>query len=57
MVFMIIGPRQMTGLSPSTKNPMLISFTPWLTGGTIIFSSSLSVGFARVPIISGMLGP
>ena len=28
MVFMIIGPRQITGWSPSTRNPMLISFTP-----------------------------
>ena len=56
MVFMIIGPRQMTGWSPSSRKPMLISFTPWLAGGTS-FSSSLMVGRSWTPIISGMLGP
>jgi hypothetical protein len=28
MVFMIIGPRQTTGVLSSTRNPMLITFTP-----------------------------
>ena len=53
---MIIGPRQMTGWSSSSRKPMLMSFTPWLDGGTI-FSSSLMVGRSFMPIISGMLGP
>ena len=56
MVFMIMGPRQMTGWSPSTRNPMLISFTPKFEGGTI-FSCSLMVGRSCTPIISGMVGP
>jgi len=36
---------------------MLISFTPCATGGTIMLWSSVTVGFCRVPIINGMLGP
>ncbi len=28
MVFMIIGPRQTTGVLSSTRKPMLITFTP-----------------------------
>src|ERR1039457_626323 len=56
MGFMIMGPRQITGWSPSTRNPMLINFTPWFDGGTI-FSASLMVGRSCTPIISGMLGP
>ena len=34
MVLVIIGPRQMTGWSSVSSNPMLITFTPCGTGGT-----------------------
>jgi hypothetical protein len=41
MVFMIIGPRQTTGVLSSTRKPMLITFTPWRSSGT---SSRLDLG-------------
>ena len=59
MVFMIIGPRQTTGVFSSTRKPMLITFTPYRSIGTSMASvpSPSTSGRPLSPIISGTLGP
>ena len=59
MVFMIIGPRQTTGVLSSTRKPMLMTFTPWRSMGTSIEAapSPSTSGRPCSPIINGTLGP
>jgi hypothetical protein len=57
MVFMIIGPRQTTGVLSSTRKPMLITFTPYFSRGMRVFSPSTFGRSPCRPIISGTLGP
>ena len=50
-----IGPRQMTGWSSSTRNPIENAFTPNATGGTII--PSMITGSCSMPSIFGTEKP
>ena len=56
---MIIGPRQMTGVSLSTRKPIDMTFTPWFSIGRSIAASPSPVTSGRPPspIISGTEGP
>ena len=53
------GPRMMAGWLSSSRNPRLISFTPWVSSGAIIsLPRSPMTGGRRVsPNMRGMLGP
>src|SRR3989454_3767387 len=55
MAVWIIGPRHVSGWSSGTKNPIEISFTPWLYAGTSL--PSCCSGGRSTPIIIGTLGP
>ncbi len=51
----MIGPRQMAGASRSTRKPNEMSFTPCLSGGTIL--PPRTAGLSYTPKLRGMLGP
>ena len=53
---MTIGPRQTIAWSGSTRKPIDITSTPWLTSGAIVLPSFDS-GLPLMPIIIGWLGP
>src|SRR5712691_2239653 len=55
MAVWIIGPRQVSGVSSGTKNPIEIILTPWLSAGTSL--PSRCSGGCSTPIIIGTLGP
>ena len=54
---MTMGPRQMTGLSSSTRNPIDMTLRPCASRGLILFSSSAMGRAAGIPSIRGWLGP
>ena len=51
-----MGPRQMTGSSPSRKKPMETTLTPCASGGMSLPSWAAGRTFGR-PSMSGMVGP
>ncbi len=50
-----IGPRQITGVSSGTKNPIEITRTPWASRGRIM--SLKPTGLPSAPIMRGTLNP
>ena len=50
-----MGPRQITGVSSGTKNPIEITFTPWPSSGRIM--SLNPTGLPWTPSMRGMLNP
>ncbi len=52
---MMMGPRQIAGASRSTMKPSDMSFTPWLSSGSIL--PPRTAGLRSAPIMRGMLGP
>ena len=55
MALCSIGPRQITGVSSVTKNPIEMTFTPWASRGRIMPSNP--TGWPDTPIIRGTLNP
>ena len=56
MADMTIGPRQIIAVSSSTRKPIDMIARPKRCSG-IIFRSSLSSGFSRIPVNLGTDGP
>ena len=55
MALWSIGPRQITGVSSGTKNPIEMTFTPWASRGRIM--SLNPTGLPSAPSIRGTLNP